>query len=307
MDKTDIALIWLLMINSRTPYSDLAEKLSLSVNAVHKRIQSLKESGIIKTFTARVSLAALKAVDIIVFGTSEIQLDQETVRKLQGDDHTYWVALSGGNYVYVGAYLRNISEIDSYVAFVKSEAKIADPTVGIQTSAWTEVPAREADIQKLDYRIIHAMQKDSRKVIPELSEELAVSAKTIRRRLTRLVNEGLVDLNLEFYPDKENDIMTMMHVSLKGSADRTNAISLLTKKYSPNVIFCFIFSNLPNLVIPFVWTNSMKQLQDISKSIQAEEGVERVVPRVLYVGYMSDTWRDKLVIERAASKTRNPD
>jgi DNA-binding Lrp family transcriptional regulator len=213
--------------------------------------------------------------------------------------------LSDGNYVYVGAYLRNISEIDSYVAFVKSEARIADPTVGIQTPVETALGTREGDIQKLDYRIIQAMQKDSRKVIPELSEELGVSAKTIRRRLTKMVNQGLVELNLEWYPDKENDIITMMHVDLKGSTDRTNAVSLLMKKYSPNVMFCFIFSNLPNLVIPVVWTNSMKQLQDISKSIQAEEGVEKVVPRVLYVGYMSDTWRDKLVIERAAARPKD--
>jgi hypothetical protein len=50
----------------------------------------------------------------------------------------------------------------------------------------------------------------------------------------------------------------------------------------------------------------MKQLQDISKGIQAEEGFERVVPRVLYVGYNWDTWRDKLVMERAAPKPREP-
>jgi len=306
MDKTDIALICILMNNSRTPYTDLAEKLSLSVNAVHKRIQALKESGIIRNFTARLSLSAVKAVNIIVFGVSETLIDQEMIKKLQGNDRTYWVALAGGNYLYMGAYLRNISEIDSYATFVKNEAKIADPIVGLMTSHVAELANQEAGIQNLDYRIIYAIRKDSRKVIPEISEELGVSAKTIRRRLANLVNGSLVELGLEWYPDKENDIMTMMHVDLKGSTDKGNAISLLMKKYSPNVLFCFAFSNLPNLLIPCVWTNSMKQLQDISKNIQAEEGFERVVPRVLYVGYNWDTWRDKLVMERAAPKPREP-
>jgi DNA-binding Lrp family transcriptional regulator len=46
MDKTDIALSMLLLNNSRLPHRELAEKLGLSVNAVHKRIQALKDAGI---------------------------------------------------------------------------------------------------------------------------------------------------------------------------------------------------------------------------------------------------------------------
>ena len=41
MDKTDIILTQLLLRNSRLPYRELAEKLDLSVNAVHKRIREL--------------------------------------------------------------------------------------------------------------------------------------------------------------------------------------------------------------------------------------------------------------------------
>jgi Lrp/AsnC family transcriptional regulator for asnA, asnC and gidA len=304
MDKTDMALIWVLMNNSRTPYSDLAEKLGMSVNAVHKRIQALKDSRIIVNFTAKISLFALRAVTIIVFGMSETQFAEERVRKLQENDHTYWVALSGGNYLYIGAYLRNLSELDPYVTFVKNEAKISDPTVGIIASVEPQIPNLDAAMQSLDYRIINALRKDSRKVIPEISEELEVSAKTIRRRLKKLVDEYLVELSLEWYPDKSNDIITCIHVDLKGSTDKGEAISRLIRKYSPNVLFCFGFSNLPNLIIPLVWTNSMKELQDISRSIQEEEGFQRVVPHVLYSGYMSDTWRDKLVIERGAPKLK---
>lgn len=108
MDKTDIFLALFLMANSRTPYSDLAEKLGLSVNAVHKRIQTLRESGIIKRFTATISLSALKAVNIIVFGGSETQVADEDIKKLQENDRIYWVAVAGGNYLYVGGYLRSI-------------------------------------------------------------------------------------------------------------------------------------------------------------------------------------------------------
>ncbi len=41
MDRTDISLSLFLMSNSRTPYHELAARLGLSINAVHKRIAPL--------------------------------------------------------------------------------------------------------------------------------------------------------------------------------------------------------------------------------------------------------------------------
>ena len=42
----------LLSANSRLSQAELAEKLNLSVNAIHKRIQLLIEKDIIRKFTA---------------------------------------------------------------------------------------------------------------------------------------------------------------------------------------------------------------------------------------------------------------
>jgi Lrp/AsnC family transcriptional regulator for asnA, asnC and gidA len=300
MDKTDIILTFLLLANSRLPYSDLAERLGLSVNAVHKRIQLLKETGVIRNFTAKISIAALGIVSILVFGSSETQFGEQVLQRLQENDRTYWVAVGSGNYLYIGAYLRNISELDPYVTFVKKEAKMPSPTVGIVVLGDTDVAHSDAKLQNLDYRIIYALCKDSRKAIPEIAEEIVVSAKTIRRRLARMISEHLIDLSLEWFPDKANDIMTLFQVDLKAQADKAKAVTLLNKEYSPNALFCWTFSNLPNSILFFVWTNSMKELQDISKRIQGEESFERALPRILYTGYIFDTWRDKLVLEKGA-------
>ena len=54
-----MSLIMLLSANSRLSYAELAEKLNLSVNAVHKRIQLLIETGVIRMFTAKVGLQSL--------------------------------------------------------------------------------------------------------------------------------------------------------------------------------------------------------------------------------------------------------
>jgi Lrp/AsnC family transcriptional regulator for asnA, asnC and gidA len=300
MDKTDIILTLLLLANSRLPYSDLAERLGLSVNAVHKRIQSLKETSVIRNFTAKISITALGFVPVLVFGSSETQFGEQVLGKLQENDCTYWVAVGSGNYLYIGGYLRSISELDPFVTFVKKEAKMSSPTVGIIGPSETDLTHSDAKLQTLDYRIIYALRKDSRKAIPEIAEEIAVSAKTIRRRLARMISEHLIELSLEWFPDKSNDIMTLFQVDLKTQTDKAKGVSLLNREYSPNAFFCWTFSNLPDSILLFVWTNSMKELQLITKRIQGEESFERVVPRILYTGYIFDTWRDKLVIEKGA-------
>lgn len=306
MDETDLVLSKLLLQNSRLSYSELADILGLSVNAVHKRIQTLIGQGVIRAFTAKISISALKAIPLVVFGRSEAQ-SFEAAEKFRKHGFTYWVGVAGGNYLYLGVYLRNITELESYVDFIRKEAKMPDPTVGIEhyVSAFqSPLASREATLYPLDYQIIYALHKNARKLISEVAEELGVSARTVRRRLSRLIREGLIELSIEWYPDASNDIMTIFHLQLKASADKSKTVSLLMEKYSPYTIFFWSFSNLPNQLVGVVWTNTMKQLRDIQRSIQSEGIFESVIPNILYTGYIFDTWRDKLVREEGGTPHR---
>src|SRR5271157_4155794 len=110
MDETDIKLCQLLLLNSRLSYDELAGKTNLSINAVHKRVKNLIDLHIIRSFTTRLNLSALGAINIWIFGGSQSKHPQEAHLRLQKDDSTYWVAYSGGEFLYVGAYLRDISQ-----------------------------------------------------------------------------------------------------------------------------------------------------------------------------------------------------
>ena len=308
MDTTDILLAMTLLGNSRLPYSELADKLNLSVNAVHRRVQALTESGIIGAFTAKVSLLAVHAVHVMVFGQSEIRHLDDALKRLGALDCTYWVTVAGGNYLYVAAYLRSIAELESYVTSVREEAHIADPSVGILLGVpdlrWGPI-FRDATLTSLDYQIIQSLRNNARKVVPDVAEELGVSAKTVRRRLRQMIRDGSIELSIKWYPDASNDIMTIFHLYLTPTADKGTVGPLLVKKYAPNVLFYMLFSNLPTFMLCFVWTNTMKELRDIHARLDHEEALDSVVPNVLYAGYIFDTWRDALVLERGTpTRTR---
>lgn len=58
LDNTDYKILEILQSDGRISYSDLAEKVSLSRAAVRERVNSMKESGIIRGFTAIIDAKA---------------------------------------------------------------------------------------------------------------------------------------------------------------------------------------------------------------------------------------------------------
>jgi len=296
MDRTDVSLCLFLMSNSRTPYHELAAKLGLSINAVHKRIGAMANLGIIRAFTAHPSLASLGAVSVWIYGRSEADHPGDLRLRLSTDDRTYWVALSGGGFVYVGGYLRDISELDEYVGFVKREGELTTPAVGILPSMGMR--SVKESLRPLDYQILASLRKNSRKPATDIATEVNASAKTVHRRLEWMLEKGLVEFTIDWYPDASNDIVALVHIEVARGSDRMKVLENLRSRFAQNILVEVLFSNLPNQIALFMWTNSMKQMEDLRESVGGSEGVGSVFLNVLQIGYMFDTWRDGLVLEK---------
>lgn len=59
MEAIDRAIVAQLAADGRLSYTDLAERVGLSVSAVHQRVRRLEQRGVIQGYTARVSYEAL--------------------------------------------------------------------------------------------------------------------------------------------------------------------------------------------------------------------------------------------------------
>jgi DNA-binding Lrp family transcriptional regulator len=290
-----------LMSNSRTSYRELAERLGLSINAVHKRIQAMVDEKIIRAFTARISLSALGAMTVIMLGQTEASSIEAVRDKLGANRSIYWLALAGGDQMVVGAYLHNLTELNGHINFVKSTCEMRSYFLGIMQSFGPDL-AEDNQLYPLDYKIIYALHRNSRKTMGQVAEELEISAKTVRRRLDRLEAKWLTELSLEWYPDASNDIMTMFQIELKEGTDAIKAGSGLVSRYEPNVLFYIPFQNHPELILSFTWTPTMKELKDLKERLAKEPFVKRSVPNIIYSGFIFDTWRDDLLITKASQK-----
>ena len=297
MDKTDMSLILLLLQNSRLPYAELADKLNLSVNAVHKRIQQLIETDVIHKFTAKVSVLASQAIPVYIFGTSQLASFKDLPDRLRTNGSIYWLAIGSGKFLYIGVYIRNLAELEPIISLIKKEAALPEPIVGImQPGQLPPMNLKPSDLAicDLDYQIIDSLKDDARKAIADIANELGISSKTVRRRLNRMIKNNLIELTLEWYPDKSDDITTLMDIRLKPDCNLASVAYQILKKYSTNALFYWSFANIPNALTFVIWTNSMAELDKLRERIEKEPDVISAVPYILCTGYIFETWRDNL-------------
>lgn len=299
MDRTDVILIQHLLLNSRVSYRELADKLDISVNAVHKRVQGLIDSGVIHRFTTKVSLVALGAVAVVIYGPTLEKMD-DIAAELRKDDRIYWISQASGGMLYVGGYLHNIGELEDFVSSVRKVAGIDSPQVGILAAP----PApTDRDLSRLDYRIIQALSSDSRQAVSDVAEALSTSAKTVRRRLAWMTEQNLIECTLEWYPDKSNDIISMFHLRLEPGVDRYPMALSLMSRHSPAVLFFFLFSNQPDTLLLGTWSSTMSEMNELRRRLEREEGVASSIPHILYTGEVYETWRERLAEERGGRGT----
>ncbi len=299
MDEVDIALAIELNKNSRTPYRELADRMGLSMNAVHRRIQSMVDIGILQGFMANLSLPYLRPVVTLIHGRTKDSSSTDVIARLGSDDRTFKILMSGMNHLYVHGLLRNVSDLDDYTRFVRKEGMIVDPAVMIGLPPRTLV-SEEVRMSKLDYRIVNALHSDSRRPLTDVSDELGVSARTVRRRLSKMEREGSVELTVRMMPTASPDILGFFHVTLNEGVDRSEAMARVANDFKPNILSIAPLSDHPDFFIVNVWTKTMRDLRDIRERFLEEDIFRSVIVDILFEGYFFDTWREQDLRRRAS-------
>ncbi len=302
MDEIDISLSLMLMANSRIPYKELAEKYNMSVNSIHKRVKSLVDLEVIQGFKAKLGFANFPGItNIIIYGLSDLRQKKQLINKLGENEYIYNVTQGSGNTFYIHAYLRNIGELDTLVSFIRKIGNLKDLIIGID-KRMPPIPLEELNFKPptdLDYLIINSLKNNSRKSISDIALEVGASTKTIRRRLDRLSENFLIQFQIDWYPDKTGIIPSMINLKLDPNKiiDDNELEVKLKQKLGSKILFIWSFSNLPNLKFISIWTQSMKELQEL-QALLLSENYDQIDLTVLIEGKMFPTWIDTFLEDK---------
>ena len=292
MDETDIALLNILVADSRTSLRDLAAELGMSVTAVRKRLAALDRSGVIRGYRTVLDPDVLGAVEVMVFGHMDaVDLDG-AIDKIGRSRYTYEIAVAGGNDLYVRAYIDSLDELDEYAAFVARTSDMATPSTGIVHPEQRPDP-KDGGLSNLDVRLVNAFRSDSRRAYADAAKALSVSVKTIRRRMERLVSSGLVHRTLDASLVATHDMLALFRVHLKKGADPRRVRAQMLNRFTPALVRMTRFVDIPDLALCVFWCRSMMDVRNIHKRIQKEPGVAATVLNIIHSDQTFDTWMDK--------------
>ena len=291
MDEIDLAIIKKLFGNSRLTYRELADMVELGVSAVHKRIRKLEDDGVINAYTARPSISALKSLWIMTFGTSKAKSLEAVSKELGQHESVEFVAIAGGKFLYVSGFLRNISELQDYSSYVSKVSQIDNPRVGIINIPYVTIPE---PLTTIDYKILRILNRDARKTITDIADDVGLSAKTVRKRLNQMIDNNLALFSIEYTPLYDDSFITVFHGSLKEGTDINAKTKYLEKKYDQNIAHCYSYSNIPHFMTITSWTKTAQESQMLQKELQSE-GFKDVVPHIFLSLSWYDCWVDQLL------------
>ena len=291
MDEIDLTILKKLLENSRLTYRELANITNMSVSATHKRIKNLVDEKIINAFTARPSPIALKYLIVSIFGRSNAKSMDTVSKELGQHENIFIIAIASGKILYITGFLRDITSLRDYSAYVSKIANISEPTIGIMNLPYITTPE---PLTTIDYKILKTLNRDSRKPIIDVADNVGISANTVRKRLNRMIENNLVDFSIEWTIKAENNLLTAFHLYLKEDTNIDSTIQYLYEKYYQNISACMSYSNIHSFITMYTWTKTAQESQRIQKKLQAE-GFKDLIPHIFLTIRFYDCWVDQLL------------
>jgi len=304
MDETDLRICAMLNANSRISFRELAQKLDLSVQAVHKRVQILIETGVLAGFMADLSLNFIKAFPVGVTGVSTAKYVDRTARSLGEDDSTYIVHASG-DVISVLALLRSSSDLERYLEFVRKKASMKDPIVALITAMGYPdlVKIKKLDealeLTPLDLRIVRSLHTDSRKEIVDIAKELGISAKTVKRRLKCMIDAGAIDFSVDFNASAQTGLVSVAYMQLKSGSEKGPFLAGMKRLFGPRILFACTFSNILDNISLYIWSSSIKESREVEKTLREQPQTEALKIVLMQYKFQFPTWREKLLEQKA--------
>jgi DNA-binding Lrp family transcriptional regulator len=306
MDDTDRKLLNVIAGEPRIHLRELAKRLGISRQAAHHRMQALTKMGVLKGTIAGISISYLDAVPVTVFGRSRTASIEETLDRLGESEFSRRAVVAGGDFLYVVGFLRDISELGSYVEFVTRAAEMPEPTVGINCLDDGLSPDYSVDgvgkrkqsyneLSPLDLKIIASLKDNARRPMAEIADMVGVSAKTVKRHLEDMMSEGSLDMSVPVDSQAGGDMFLIMHVNLRAGANKVEVgRRLLSKEYFLDQ-YVRTFSNLPSLLAWVFWSDKMTEIRKVLRATSEDEDVQSAMLNFAYLERIyTTTWRDKL-------------
>ncbi len=145
MEETDRAIVAALTADGRMSYTDLAEKVGLSVSAAHQRVRRLEQRGVIRGYAAQVSYEAVDLplsafVAIRPFDPSQPDDAPDRLAHLPEIDSCYSVA--GEDFYLLLVRVAGPSDLERLLQEIRTAANVTTRTTVVLSTPYESRPPK---------------------------------------------------------------------------------------------------------------------------------------------------------------------
>jgi len=145
VEEIDRAIVKALTLDGRLSYTDLAERVGLSVSAAHQRVRRLEQRGVLKGYSARVDFTALELpltafVAIRPLDPSQADDAPDRLANLPEIEACYSVA--GEDHYLLLVRVRGPQDLERLLQDIRSAANVSTRTTVVLSTAYEGRPPR---------------------------------------------------------------------------------------------------------------------------------------------------------------------
>jgi Lrp/AsnC family transcriptional regulator, leucine-responsive regulatory protein len=145
VEEIDRAIVAALTLDGRLSYTDLAEKVGLSVSAVHQRVRRLEQRGVLRGYTARVDYTALSLpltafVAIRPLDPSQADDAPDRLAELREIEACYSVA--GEDHYLLLVRVQSPADLERLLHNIRSAANVTTRTTVVLSTPYEGRPPR---------------------------------------------------------------------------------------------------------------------------------------------------------------------
>ena len=148
MEEIDRAIVTALTVDGRLSYTDLAERVGLSVSAAHQRVRRLEQRGVLKGYSARVDFTALDlplTAFVAVRPLDPSQADDAPDRLAVLPEIEACYSVAGEDHYLLLVRVRGPLELERLLQDIRSAANVATRTTVVLSTPYEGRPPRVSE------------------------------------------------------------------------------------------------------------------------------------------------------------------
>jgi len=269
LDKTDLDIMRMLLVNGRASYQNIGNQLHLSSNTVKNRVMKMIDNGTIDRFISQIKVQAFgyDLIYAIVSHGGEQQQSLLDKAKLLG--HIFMVINCIGDLSVLGIAVRG--ELEQKMELVR---KLFEPAIVINLFSVRAIPVNK--LTHTDLMLIRHLIKFPRASAFDIAKAINISTRTVKRRLDLITRLDIIRFSILYNPVAMHGFIQFFLLLEIDEKRYKDVVSRIYRQLGDNFLLPPPPIYQKSMIVVILYTDNVNAMDEMFKIVKNVDGVKKV-------------------------------